>query len=332
MNILEGKYLTFDDVLLLPQYSEIESRSEIDISTRLGTIDLKVPIISANMDTITGAKMAIAMHKAGGLGILHRYAKPETIRTAILGIKIAGGTPVPSIGTKDIELAESYFQLGCNSVCIDIAHGDSRQMVRMISECVRIGYANIIAGNVATDTAAYRLLDAGANIIKVGIGPGSICKTRSVTGHGVPQLTAISEVYDAACGFHDSYIIADGGLRDSGDIVKALAAGADAVMTGSLFAGCLEAENPNIYRGMASKEAQMAFKGSVSNDAEEGTSFENVKSKGPVEDVMKELAGGIRSGLSYTGSRNIKEFVSDAVFIRVSGSTIMENSTRHPNK
>ena len=336
------EYLTFDDVLIEPGYSDLASRKEADTSVTLGeTLKLDVPILSANMDTITGPEMAYAMGKAGGAGVLHRYEDASKIYQWVDGLKGVPRIPSVGLGLQQMTHAQMYREL-TDSICLDVAHGNTRQVVENIKTLKKMDYKNIIAGNVATTDGVYRLAEAGANIVKVGIGPGSVCTTRLVTGVGVPQLSAIircsrwGNTYRAGW----PHIIADGGLKTSGDIVKALAAGADAVMSGHFFAGCQEvpgvAKHHNQttygvlkveYRGMASRDAQMEFKGHVGNENPEGVS-KMVKVNGYAADVMKELAGGLRSGMSYVGARNLKELRENAVFIKVSSNTRHENGTR----
>lgn len=320
--------LTFDDVLLEPQYSEIESRSQVNISTQLGNLTLTIPIISSNMDSVTEEDMARKMHELGGLGILHRYATTDQVFDWMT--RLDPNARFPSIGVQkeDVKRAELYFSM-TNNICLDIAHGDSKQMVEMIKAVKSIGYKNIMAGNVATGSGARRLVDAGANIIKIGIGPSGVCSTRTVTGHGVPQLTAILNVTDAV-GLHKNatgaFIVADGGIRSGGDLAKAIAAGANAVMIGSLLAGTDESPSAKtgILRGMASKEAQMSFRGKVNNTTAEGVSVP-VSRKGPVVNVIEDLCGGLRSGMSYSGSPTLSSFQRNVEFIKVSGNGLIES-------
>lgn len=327
--ILHKKTLTFDDVLLVPQYSEIDSRSEIDTSTKIGGLKLRVPIISANMDTITGVEMAEAMGQSGGAGILHRYQKADQVVSSLRLLKEVGEPGIPSVGVQvdDKAKARTYRDF-TRHICVDVAHGDTKATMEMVDFLRNtLGYDTVIAGNVVTLEAAKRLEKAGANVIKVGVGPGSVCTTRSVTGHGYPQFSAIMEIAGAGC--YD--VIADGGLKNSGDIVKALGAGAAAVMTGSLFAGCPETLGGTEYRGMASPEAQIEFRGRISNRMAEGVAVK-VPVKSPVAVVMAELAGGVRSGFSYSGARNLQEFQECATFVKVSPNTTVENGIRWPQR
>lgn len=333
-NFTTDEGLTFDDVLLVPQVSPFKSRQEVDTSTRLGNRLLKVPIVSANMDSITGPAMAFKMFAAGTMGILHRYAPWEE---RLLWGRDPNEYTFPayhSVGVKEGELdaAKAFLDVGAAGICVDIAHGHSHHAFDMVEAIAEYMFKNdlnatLIAGNVATREGALYLYRAGAHVIKVGIGPGSMCKTRLVTGHGVPQLSAIIAAAKAKREIGDDFqIIADGGIRNSGDIVKALAAGADAVMVGRLFAGTREAALPNEYRGMASREAQEAFLGKVSNGAPEGVAINlGGEMSRRVIDVLEELVGGIRSGLSYSGCKNIKELQAEHLFMKVSANTVVEN-------
>jgi IMP dehydrogenase len=312
--------LSFNDVLLVPQYSNIKSRKDVDLSTYIGPLKLKIPIISANMDTITGPEMAIKMGKLGGLGILHRYADSDTVLGWIKEIKQENVYAVPSIGIKehDKNIAMKYMEAGANAICIDIAHGHSESMVEMKNFLSSQGVPCIV-GNIASNAAATLFTSYLNNpaAIKIGIGPGSLCTTRVKTGCGFPQLSAIKEVSDAVDG--RTSLIADGGIKCSGDIVKALAIGANAVMIGGLFAGCTETpkiKGQRLYRGMASFSAQEDFRGSVNNDTAEGESMA-VSNNGSIEDVVKDLLGGIRSGMSYCGANNILELQLKAEFIQI---------------
>lgn len=221
------------------------------------------------------------------------------------------------------------------SICIDVAHGHHDRVWNSIQK-VKEAFPGrfIIAGNVATAAGAHFLYRAGAHAIKVGIGPGSLCTTRIVTGCGVPQLTALDDIVKSFNPYKDSVhkgvkppkrpqIYADGGIKNSGDIVKALAVGADAVMIGSLFAGTHEAAMRTEYRGMASKAAQVDWKGSATHV--EGVS-KYVPPRGSVKDIIEKLVSGIKSGFSYVGAHNIAELRENAEFIRITHSGLMENN------
>ena len=335
---------TFSDVLFKPQYSEVRSRSNVDVSTNLGKIKLGLPIISANMADITGPKMAIEMVLNGGMGILHRF---NTIEQAVLEfrevfekLKFGGlGFANPqlcvgvSIGIKeeDKERANALYDAGARIFCIDIAHGHSIMMKEMI-EYLKSTIANslivederaiIIAGNIATPEAAIDLQKWGADICKVGIGPGKMCYTRSAAATGVPQLSALQEIR-AAC--LNMPLIADGGIKESGDILKALKY-ADAVMVGSFISGTSETpghvyqnekgEFYKTYSGSASAEAKVRSGGD--NSFVEGK-MSIVPFKGKLKYIMRKCKQGIQSGLSYSGANNLKEFKEKAELIFLSG-------------
>jgi len=331
--------LSFDDVLLEPQYSDILSRSEVDIGTTMseGQVDIKfrLPIISAPMDTVTETSMALAIGRQGGLGVIHRYNSVEEQAKLVLKAKEQGCFTGAAVGVTG-DFLERAAELKSNHVdvlCVDVAHGHHAS-VRYALETLRNTFGDslsIMAGNVATLKAFNDLADWGAHSIRVGIGGGSICSTRIQTGHGIPTFQS---VLDCGKSDRDAALIADGGIRTSGDMVKALAAGADFVMVGSLLAGTEEApgevmtvlggEPRKVYRGMASKEAQIGWRNRVSSV--EGISH-TVPYKGLVEEVLSEVAIGIRSGLSYSGARSIQELQAKARFIRQTSAGAIESST-----
>lgn len=326
--------LTFDDVLIMPKKSEMRSRKDPSLKSRLTkTKTLEVPIISANMDTVTEAKMAIAMNKFGGLGILHRFMNTEQQVTEVRAVKESGAQIISaSIGVNaDFkERAEALVKAGVNLMTIDIAHGHSVQMMDTL-KWLKDTYSGleVIAGNLATPDAAIDLIEAGADAIKVGIGPGSMCTTRIITGCGVPQLTAIALCAEAARSY-DVPVIADGGIRTSGDMVKAFAAGASTIMLGSMLSGTIETPGDIVngrkqYRGMASKKAQVSWRGDMPQGmAPEGEStFVNVK--GHVDDVLHELCGGIRSGMTYINATTIAEMKDKTHFMEMSSNGISES-------
>ncbi|HMN67299.1 MAG TPA: IMP dehydrogenase [Bdellovibrionales bacterium] len=330
-----GRGLTYDDVLIVPSKSAVRSRRDPNLTAQLTKrFRGALPMISANMDTVTGSDMAIAMRKIGGLGILHRFMSPETQLEEVRRIREAGVDLIAaSIGvTKDERpRAEALVKEGVHILTIDIAHGHSESMLETL-KWLRDKFSDqidIIAGNVATPEATSDLIDAGADAIKVGIGPGSMCTTRIITGCGVPQLTAVAWCSEVARE-RGAPVIADGGLRTSGDIVKALAAGAQSVMLGSLLSGTLETPGPvhngrKHYRGMASKAAQVSWRGELPEGmAPEGEST-SVAVKGHVKDVVLELAGGLRSGMSYINANDLNEIPEKARFIEMSLSGARES-------
>jgi IMP dehydrogenase len=329
-----GRGLTFDDVLMIPCKSEVRSRRDPNLSSQLTKTKIfQTPIISANMDTITEADMAIAMHKMGGLGIVHRFNTIEAQTAMIRQIRESGAINISaSIGVNEDykERAAALVSAGANILTIDIAHGHSVTMIEVMKWLKdKFSGLEIIAGNIATPDAAFDLIQAGADAIKVGIGPGSMCTTRIITGCGVPQLTAIALC--AEVGLESGVpVIADGGIRTSGDIVKAFAAGASAVMLGSMLSGTIETpgeikNGKKEYRGMASKSAQTSWRGGVPEGmAAEGESTK-VSVKGHVKDVIGELSGGIRSGMSYLNAVQLSEIREKARFIEMSAAGTHES-------
>ncbi len=330
-----GRGLSFNDVLVVPKRSEVRSRLEPSLNGRLTRQKrLDLPIVSANMDTVTELDMALAMAREGACGILHRFMPiarqvemVEKLADANLPI-IAASVGVHREETR--ERAQALVAAGCNVLTIDIAHGHSLLMEEVIKDLKdRYPEVELIAGNIATPEAAHDLIRAGADALKVGIGPGSMCTTRIITGCGVPQLTAIALCSEVARD-SDTPIIADGGLRTSGDILKAFAAGADCVMLGSMLAGTIETPGEikagrKPYRGMASKAAQTSWRGGVPKGmAAEGEST-YVAIKGHVRDVLSEIAGGIRSGMSYINANELSEIAARASFIEMTSSGLMES-------
>lgn len=324
---LRGRGLTFDDVLIMPKRSDVRSRREPSLNSRLTRkLSVETPIISANMDTVTEQDMAIAMHQLGGLGILHRFMSTEQQVAMIQAVKAAGAKIISAsigVGEDSKDRAKSVIAAGVNVITIDIAHGHSVQMMETMKWLKdTYPHVEIIAGNLATPEAAKDLIEAGADAIKVGIGPGSMCTTRIITGCGVPQLTAIALCAEVAEAYQVP-VIADGGIRTSGDIVKAFAAGASTVMLGSMLAGTLETpgelkQGRKQYRGMASKAAQVSWRGGVPEGmaAEGESTFVNIK--GHVKDVILEITGGIRSGMSYINATSVAEIREKADFIEMS--------------
>ena len=340
--ILDGLKLTFDDVLLVPGYSDINSREDISLAQEFLGIKLRYPIISANMDLVTGANMAVAMYSAGGLGILHRFYSSWADEQEDIEALYQSAVPVAiSVGIRDFEeslakltwVEEQYLGEDPFIVTIDVAHGHHERVADLIA-VIKEQYqqVKIIAGNVSTWDGYLFLAKAGAHAVKVGIGPGSACTTRIVTGFGYPQFSAIKDIADKRPSFSGyPSIIADGGIRSSGDIVKALAAGADVVMVGNLLAGTtetpgevLESVNGRRFRRY---RGQSIFGANGERYVKEGVSG-FVEEKGSVVGVIRYLVGGIRSGLSYAGALNLTELRSNAEFIHVSAHTVHESNPR----
>ncbi len=326
--------LSFDDVLLIPQFSDIQSRTEeVDLSSSLGKINLSLPIISSPMDTVTEREMAVAMSRQGGVGIIHRY---NSIEEQVLQVQSANVVVGAAIGVSGdyLERAAALLKAGADILCVDIAHGHHVLMRHALTTLRNtFGYdVHIMAGNVATLEAVNDLSDWGADSVRIGIGGGSICSTRIQTGHGMPTLQSIIE---CAATDRDVTLIADGGIRNSGDICKALAAGADFVMLGSMLSGTEEAPGEKhydtrtgkfykAYRGMASVEAQIDWRGHTASV--EGVAS-TVDYKGHVKEVLGGIARGTRSGLSYSGTRSIREFQARAKMVQITTSGMAESKT-----
>ncbi len=326
--------LTFDDVLVVPCKSEVKSRRDPDLSSQITKkITRETPIISSNMDTVTEGAMAKAMSDLGGTGILHRFIDVEQQIKELELVK-KSKTPLLAasvgIGDKGKERAKALFDAGVELITIDIAHGHSSQMMDLTSWIKKeFPSLEVIAGNVATPEAVRDLANAGADAVKVGIGPGSMCTTRIITGCGLPQLTAIA-MCKLEAEKYNVPVIADGGIKTSGDIFKAFCAGADSVMLGSLLAGTLESpgevrQGKKLYRGMASRSAQDSWRGGVAKGmAPEGESH-MINIKGHVESVILELTGGVRSGMSYINAIQFSDIKENARFIKMSTSGIRES-------
>jgi|WetSurSiteA1Bulk_404760.scaffolds.fasta_scaffold20709_2 IMP dehydrogenase len=338
--------LSYDDVLLVPQYSRIISRSNIDLSTQITPhIKLAIPLISSNMGTVTDSHFAITIGKLGGLGVIPRFISAEAEANMISKVKKENLISAASIGCKKDEVAirsEILVKAGADIFFIDVAHGHMEQVIETTS-FLKSKYGkvvDIVAGNVATGEGAKALYDAGADCVKVGIGPGSICITRQETGCGVPQITAVLNVAKIAQRLKKT-LICDGGMKNSGDVVKALAAGASAIMSGHLFAGAKESPGKIFKSG---KNMLKEYNGSTSlveklkhvkNVGSKKLSFnylfqiEGVASyvpyKGPLEEILIPMLGNIRSGFSYCGANNISQLHKKAKFIRVSPVGFKEN-------
>ncbi len=347
--------LTYDDVLLLPDASDVVP-SEVNTSTRLTRgINLRIPVVSSAMDTVTESAMAIAMAHAGGIGIIHRNLPVEDQVKHVLAVKKASaeylvGAAV-GVGDDGYHRALELIKVGVDVVVVDTAHGHHRAVLEAI-ERIKAAHSEIqiIGGNVATRAGAQALINAGADAVKVGVGPGSICTTRVVAGVGVPQVTAIMEAHKA-CVKAEVPLIADGGLQYSGDIAKAIVAGADTVMLGSLLAGCDESPGELIeingrkfkgYRGMGSLGA-MQSRGeqkSYSKDrymqddvlSEDKLVPEGIEGKvayrGPVAATVHQLVGGLRSGMGYAGAATIADLQTNGQLIQITAAGLQES---HPH-
>lgn len=335
--MIEG--ITFDDVLLIPAYNHFESRKNVDISIhdKSNKLSLKLPIFTSNMDTITEHEMANFIGSYGGMGALHRFM---SIERNIEIFKLCQYPTMISVGCtkQELERATALKEAGANYFCLDVAHAHARYIGRMLKELRKlVNDRCIIAGNVATYAGADYLASCGADIIKVGIGGGSACSTRIKTGFGVPMLTSIKE-----CARVDRSIIADGGIRIPGDIVKALAFGADFVMIGGMLAGTTPTpgkiyENDKgikykMFRGMASREAQEDFHGIIGDwKTDEGVCV-TVPYHDNQKEIMADIIGGLRSGLTYGGADNIRQLQRKLNYLVVSTASQIESVPHILNK
>lgn len=357
--------LTFDDVLMVPAPSDVTPNTVSTKTELTPTLTLNIPILSAAMDTVTESRLAIRLAQLGGLGVVHKNmlieqqaAEVKRVKDAPVDLGLNPNAAVDANGrllvagavgvTNDtLDRVAAMVEAGVDAIVLDSAHGHSAGVLRKVTE-VREAFPelNIIAGNIATSAGAAALYDAGADVVKVGIGPGSICTTRVVAGTGVPQVTAIIEAATTAAQYGKT-IVADGGIKWSGDIVKAIAAGGNAVMLGSMLAGTDETPGEVLedsttgkkfkaYRGMGSIAAMengskdRYFQGEVkevNKMVPEGIEA-RTEYKGTLADVIFQLIGGLRSGMGYTGSASIKDLVEKGQFIQITNAGLIES---HPH-
>jgi len=336
--------LTFDDVTLIPQYSSVLPSETITYTKLAHNLNLQIPLMSSAMDTVTESKMAIALSKSGGIGIIHRNLSIEKQVQEVKKVKKNNFLVGAAIGvnSKDIERADELSKAKVDMIIIDTAHGHTQKVLFMIKKIKKkLKKCVLCAGNIATGKAAKFLADSGVDIVKVGIGPGSICTTRLVTGIGVPQLSAVLQVKKALKNYK-TRIISDGGIKFSGDIAKAIAAGADAIMIGSLFSGTTESPGKIFkqkgklfknFRGMGSVGAmsigsadryyQKKFK-NVSKYVPEGVEG-IVKFKGPVNKIIYNLIGGLKSSMGYLGAKTIKDLQKKGEFVKITKAGFYES-------
>lgn len=359
--------ITFDDVLLLPGFSDFK-RQDIDISSQISKrITLDVPLVSSPMDTVTESALAIALGKAGGMGIIHRNLTVHDQVQEVKKVKDKGIKVGAAIGASPgfEERVEGLAEVGVDLVVIDSAHGFTDFIIQAISYLKKtFPHIDVMTGSVATYDGAQALIEAGADSLRVGMGPGAICTTRIISGMGVPQITAIMETYRAAKNYGVP-IVGDGGIKYSGDIVKAFAAGAHCVMMGSFFASCQEAPGEHVelppdqvpsrfksilkqnkdsytfksYRGMGSIAAMEKGTAIKSEDEFHGKSYKDrvlvaegveglVPVNGPVQSVVDQAVGGIRSGMYYVGAKTIPDLQESAKFIQITQASLTES---HPH-
>ena len=342
----QNKQLCFDDVLLVPQASEVVSRKDVYLGTSIGYgkhgIDLPFPIIASPMDTVCESDMATVVGKSGGLGIIHRYMDIEKQKSEVYKVAQEGLLVGAAVSIKDTEgkqeNIEGLINSGASIILLDVANGHSTHAIDAVRSIKKKFKIHIMAGNVSTWDGFLGLSMAGADSIRVGIGGGSCCTTRIVTGHGMPTLASIMDVREMLDRMDlPTSIIADGGIRNTGDMIKSFAAGADAVMLGSMLAGHEEAPGQKEYtdngtfkafRGMASEDAQINWRGEVS--VAEGISTK-INYKGSVIDTLKEIKGGLASGCSYSGVTSLVDLPYNSQYIKVSSNSLKE-SQPHGNK
>lgn len=342
MSIKIEESLSYDDVLLKPRYSEISSRSKVDTSVKIKNFIFNHPIIPANMKTVSGKDMAKLICKSGGLAILHRFMPIEDqisiVKEMYEKYPEANNHIAVSVGVKeeDKENIIKFINAGVKIFCIDIAHGDSKSCIEMI-HYIKIFDVNhsmlIIAGNVATGEGAIRLWKAGADVVKVGVGPGSLCTTRVETGNGIAQLSALAEVHQARKYYlnqhpnDQKYTIADGGIKAAGDCVKGLCF-SDMVMVGNMFSGTDETPGEILrVNGIACKEY-------VGSSTHKTTHIEGVAAlvptKGSAKDVLDKLLQGIKSGCSYQGCNSVSELQIAPVFVKITSAGYKESIPHNP--
>lgn len=331
----DKKAISFDDILMVPQHSDINSRRDVDLTMNIGNKSfLHTPIIASPMDTVCESDMAIAMAKNGAIGVIHRFMPIEKQVLEVSKVASKGLAVGAAIGAKgDFEYsALKLISVGASLILIDTANGHSEYAIEATKRLRKIAKdsVHIMVGNVSTGEGYKKLAKAGADSVRVGIGGGSVCTTRLVSGHGIPTLTSIMDVKETKDRNDLNVgIIADGGIKNSGDMVKAFAAGADGVMLGSVLAGTDESPGEvyedasgryKIFRGMASAEANKEKDIAVA----EGISTK-IPYKGSVDKIIKDIRGGIGSGCSYSGVSKLEDLYTNAMYIKVSTLTIKES-------
>ena len=341
-----GKGFSFDDVLIVPKYNKVLSRRDVELKTKVTrNYEINLPFIAANMDTVCESKMAIALGKIGGLGIVHRFMTIEDQVNEIKKIKEHDLIGAAAIGVKDAkQRVEALSKAGINIIVIDIAHGHSKYAGKTL-DYIKENYPHIdvMAGNIATKDAAEYFLSKGADAVKVGIGPGALCTTRIMTGAGVPQITAIMDVFEATQG--KIPICADGGLKNPADVVKALGAGANTIMSGSIFAGTdespgeiIEKNNKKykLYRGSASYDVSLK---KAELDGEKDKKIINIEGeqtlvpyKGSIKEIIEKYLGSLASGMTYLGAKNMEGFIGKADFIEITNKEYEKNNAYGVNK
>ena len=334
-----GEGYSYNDVLITPKYNKINSRREVNFKTKVTkNFSLDIPILAANMDTVCESEMAITLGRMGGLGVIHRFMTIEQQTNQIKEVKKNNILAAAAIGVKDPETrVPALIKAGVDILVLDVAHGHSKRNGKVL-DYIKENFpkVDVMVGNIATKDAAEYFISKKADALKVGIGPGSMCTTRVMTGAGVPQITAIMDVYEASQGRIP--ICADGGIKCPGDIVKAIGAGADNVMMGNIFAGTKETpgnivtkngEKFKEYRGMASylatvKKLKLDGK-KVSEDVHVEGEMTLVPYNGTVDHIINKFLGGLASGMTYTGSKEIESLKGKADFISISSAGFNES-------
>ncbi len=334
-----GSGYSFDDVLIVPKYNKVVSRKDVSFKTKVTkNYELDMPILAANMDTVCESEMAIAIGRLGGLGVIHRFLSIEDQAQQIKEVKKHNLIAAAAVGIKDYEeRVKTLSEAGINIIVLDIAHGHCKRMGKVL-DFIKQNYPHIdvMAGNIATKDAAEYFIHKGADAIKVGIGPGSMCTTRVMTGAGVPQITAIMDAYEASQGRVP--ICADGGIKQPGDLVKAIGAGADTIMSGGIFSGTEETPGEIFeingikykeYRGMASFAATIKKTQLDGNKVDEVVHVEGEMTKvlycGPIAPIIQKYLGGLASGMTYIGAENIEAIKGKADFISITSAGIKES-------
>lgn len=337
--MLVRKAYSFDDVLIVPKYNTIRSRRDVSFRTRVTkNHEIDIPFLIANMDTVCESRMAIAVGKLGGLGVIHRFLTIEEQVREIRAVKEEGLLCAAALGIKDYEeRLDAMAKAGIDIIVLDIAHGHSI-MAKETLEYIKKHYPaiDVMVGNIASARAALDFLAWGADALKVGVGPGSMCTTRIMTGCGVPQLTAIDDVFQATQGIIP--ICADGGIKHPGDVVKAIGAGADNVMVGSIVSGTDESPGDIVvsnglkyktYRGMASFDAAVSKLQKDQQKSMEVISVEGEKTlveyKGSVEPILKRYLGGLASGMTYNNAATIADLKANVEFVEMSQAGLKES-------
>jgi len=346
MKIKFNETLTYDDIQIIPKYSEIKSRDNCILKTKFTkNFNINIPYVSSPMDTVTGYDMAVRIMELGGVGCVHRFMSIKEQSNIIKKLKIKSPRNYPicaSVGINDNQRIDSLIKNGCNIILIDVAHGNT-SMVKETIKYIKKNYKNIdiIAGNIATYEGAKNLCEWGADALRVGIGNGSLCETRIRTGIGIPQVTALIDCISIAKKYKVP-VIADGGIRMIGDVSKALALGSDTVMLGSILSGTKESPGsiekmgiwPNEqlfkkYRGSASLETKKEH--NLEEKNVEGNS-KIIPYKGKIKRLIDDMNDGIKSAMSYTNSINLKEFKNNSEFIKVTQNGVIEAKPHLLNK